>query len=266
MHEDVLRLLFEEYEEHRRTERGEEETGWILLGRRDVDQATVMATLPAGANRDAGEAHVQFDSTVQVVASRIVRQKDRRLVLLGIVHTHPGSLRHPSDGDYRGDIEWISQLRGEEGIFGIGTADGKFADGTAALRQPRPNLQALQQLSFAWYSLKRGDRNYVPIPIEVIAGPDLAAPLRSVWKAIESHAPRLERLARQQAKVQFDIVDGALLEVIVPLAESSNAVRVLLSEKEVKYYLVRDGVLAADLYEPCVDRGVYRLLAELAGD
>src|SRR5439155_16670861 len=92
-------------------------------------EAVALATLPAGAGRSAGVAHVQFSSNGQALGSRIVRQADRRLVPLGVVHTHPGTLRHPSDGDYRGDSQWVGKLRGHEGIFGIGTADGNEAGG-----------------------------------------------------------------------------------------------------------------------------------------
>src|SRR5262245_26679576 len=109
---EVARTLFNEYSAHRRSERGDEETGWVLLGWREEDEVIVWATLPAGADREAGEAHVRFNSIVQAVASRVVRQSDRKLAMLGVVHTHPGSLRHPSDGDYRGDIQWVGQLRG----------------------------------------------------------------------------------------------------------------------------------------------------------
>src|SRR5262245_32627439 len=108
----VGRTLFEEFAAHRAETRGDEETGWLLLGLREADQALVLATLPAGTQRDAGVAHVRFNSVAQAVGSRIVRQTDRRLSILGVVHTHPGSLRHPSDGDYEGDRVWVGQLRG----------------------------------------------------------------------------------------------------------------------------------------------------------
>ena len=120
----VAHTLFEEYAAHRAEARGDEETGWVLLGLRAADEAVVLATLPAGAEADAGVAHVRFNSNAQAVAYRIVRQKERRLTIVGVVHTHPGSLRHPSDGDFHGDSEWVAGLRGGEGVFGIGTADG----------------------------------------------------------------------------------------------------------------------------------------------
>ena len=130
----VARTLFEEYAEHQAGSRGEEETGWVLLGVREEQEAILLGTLPAGTERDAGVGHVQFNSAGQIIGSRIVRQADRRLTILGVVHTHPGSLRHPSDGDLRGDSAWVGQLRGREGIFGIGTADGKpTLGGCAAL-------------------------------------------------------------------------------------------------------------------------------------
>src|SRR5438094_2622821 len=54
----VGRALFEEYALHQDSPRREEETGWVLLGVRDADEALVLATLPAGTERDAGVAHV----------------------------------------------------------------------------------------------------------------------------------------------------------------------------------------------------------------
>ena len=95
----VAHTLFEEYAAHRGAAHGEEETGWVLLGLRMADEAVVLGTLPAGAEADAGVAHVRFNSDAQALAYRIVRQTDRRLTIVGVVHTHPGSLRHPSDGD-----------------------------------------------------------------------------------------------------------------------------------------------------------------------
>src|SRR5262249_53985037 len=126
--EEVARTLFDDFAAHRQGERGDEEIGWVLLGVREEEEGLVLATLPAGTTRSAGVAHVLFDSDTQAIASRIVRQKDRRLNIVGVVHTHPGSLRHPSEGDYHGDSLWVGQLRGGEGVFGIGTADVGSAD------------------------------------------------------------------------------------------------------------------------------------------
>ncbi len=262
----VSRTLFEEYANHRESPRGDEETGWMLLGLREADEAVAVATLPAGTEREAGVAHVRFNALAQTVGSRFIRQYDRRLVTLGVVHTHPGSLRHPSDADFRGDGQWVSQLRGKEGVFGIGTADA-HASGLVG-RHPRPHVQSWGPLSVSWYALAEGDRTYRPLPVELTLGPDLARPLHVVWATIETHAERLDRLARQQAGVAFEVVSGAkgtVLSVRIPLAEPGDAIRVLLDEKEVCYLLERGGeVLAADPHEPRVDQGVYLLLAELA--
>jgi proteasome lid subunit RPN8/RPN11 len=266
--DDVGRTLFEEYAAHQAGTRGDEETGWVLLGLREEEQATVVATLPAGAARDAGVGHVLFNSWGQVLGSRIVRQADRRITILGVVHTHPGSLRHPSDGDFRGDSNWVGQLRGGEGIFGIGTADNTQHNGLAVAYQPRPNVQCLGKLRFSWYALATGDRNYRPLPVDYTLGPDLARSLHSVWTVIEAHADRLDRLCRQQAGVSFEVVAGKLgpaLAVRVPLAEPGRAIRVLLEDKEVHYYLLRDGQpLLAEPRDPRIDRAIYLLLAELA--
>ena len=266
----VGRTLFEEYAAHRAEARGEEEIGWILLGLRQASDAVVLATLPAGAQRDASVSHVRFNSNAQAVGSLIVRQADRRIRMLGVVHTHPGSLRHPSDGDYAGDSQWVKHLRGEEGVFGIGTADALPGNESLFAEQPRPHVQTLGELRLSWYSLRAGAPAYRPLPVSLTIGPDLARPLHSIWSAIEAHAERLERLARQQTGVKFAVADddrGRALEVQVPLAEPGAAVRARVTEKEVRYYLVRDGRLfEADGGDDRVDRGIYLLLAELAAE
>jgi proteasome lid subunit RPN8/RPN11 len=270
----VGRTLFEEYAAHRAEARGDEEIGWVLLGLRERTEAVVLATLPAGTQRDASATHVLFNSAAQVIGSLIARRQERRLRVLGVVHTHPGSLRHPSEGDYRGDSEWLDglvsrrYLRGEEGIFGIGTADGG-ARGTMFAEQPHPHVQCLGELRLSWYALRHGDPTYRPLAVGLTIGPDLARPLHEIWVAIEAHAERLERLYRQQAGVTFGVVageSGSWLAVDVPVAEPGTGIRVLLKPKEARYFLVRNGeLLAVDCLEDRVDRGVYLLLAELAG-
>jgi hypothetical protein len=188
--------------------------------------------------------------------------------MLGVLHTHPGSLRHPSDGDYQGDSQWVGQLRGGEGIFGIGTADADSSDGLVA-RQPQSNMQCLGELCLSWYSLRQGDRHYRPLPVGLTLGPDLARPLHPLWEAIEYYAEQLDRLCRQQAGLSFEVLSGKrgpVLAVNITLAEPTEQLRVLLEEKEVRYYLVRNGdLLEVDMHEPQVDRSVYLILAELAG-
>src|SRR5687767_11054523 len=46
LNEGVSRTLLEEYARHRRSERGDEETGWLLVGLRRGDEVVVQATLP----------------------------------------------------------------------------------------------------------------------------------------------------------------------------------------------------------------------------
>src|SRR5262249_54657988 len=91
--EGVSSTLFEDFAAPRAAARGDEETGWLLMGYREPRAAVITATLPAGADRDAGVAHVRFNSAAQALGSRILRQKDKRLTILGVAHTHPGSLR-----------------------------------------------------------------------------------------------------------------------------------------------------------------------------
>jgi proteasome lid subunit RPN8/RPN11 len=265
----VAHTLFEEYAAHRSEARGAEETGWLLLGLRLADETVVLGTLPAGAEADAGVAHVWFNSDAQSLAYRIVRQKERRLTIVGVVHTHPGSLRHPSDGDYQGDSAWVAQLRGGEGVFGIGTADGCETSPALFAHQPRPHVQCLGDLRFSWYGLGRGDSDYRPLPLELTIGPDLARSLHSLWPTLEAHAERIDRLYRQTAGLRFEATTderGPGLMLTLPLAAGGEALCVLVRQKEVRYRLIRGGEpFAVDLQDECVDRAVYLLLAELAG-
>jgi hypothetical protein len=115
--------------------------------------------------------------------------------------------------------------------------------------------------------LRRGDRNYRALPIDVTLGPDLALPLRAVWAELENHAERLDRLARQIGRVTFDVIEGnakAALVVNVPLADPGKMIRVVMEGKHVRYLLLGpDGALAADFQDDRVDRGVFVMLAEL---
>jgi hypothetical protein len=176
-------------------------------------------------------------------------------------------LRHPSDGDYRGDIAWVPNLRGAQGVFGIGTADAKkHAPGNVGW-QSAPNAQCFGELCLSWYSLGTGDRNYRPLPVELTIGPDAASALRPVWVELENHAERLDRLARQLGQVRFDVVEGKekpALSMTVPLPETDRAIRVLMEGKEVRYLLLGpEGAMIADFRDDRVDHGVFVMLAEL---
>jgi proteasome lid subunit RPN8/RPN11 len=266
--DEASRTLFEQYATHRKSPRRNEETGWVILGVREQTEAIVLATLPAGKMADAGAAHVTFNAEVQAVASRMVRQIDRRLTVVGVVHTHPGTLRHPSDGDYRGDSAWVGQLRGGEGIFGIGTAVEYTQAADIFGRQPRPSVQTLGCLSFSWYALKKGKRSYRPLPVGITLGPDLARPLHAVWGTLELHAVRMERLFRQQTGLRFEVIrasPGAALVLNVTLAEPGTSLKVIMEESKIRYLLERNGdILEPASPEPLVDRGIYQLLAQLA--
>jgi hypothetical protein len=188
--------------------------------------------------------------------------------MLGVVHTHPGSLRHPSDGDYQGDSQWVGNLRGREGVFGIGTADAEPVECTPIAVQPQRHMQCLGELCFCWYALGHGDRSYRPVPVGLTLGPDLARPLHPLWGTIERYADQLDRLCRQQAGVTFQAVSGLYgpaLAVNIALAGPGERLRLIVEDKEVRYYLVRNGdLLEVGTQESQVDRGVYLVLAELA--
>jgi hypothetical protein len=177
-------------------------------------------------------------------------------------------LRHPSEADYRGDRAWVKQLRGREGVFGIGTSEVCEDNGIAVAKQPRPNVQCMAKFRFSWYALAEGDRNYRPLEVAFTLGPDLARPLHAVWPTIEAHADRLDRLCRQQANISFELNDAKPefgLVVNVPLAEAGDAIRIALTKDEIRYFVLRNNEhFSADPGEVRVDQAVYMLLSELA--
>ncbi len=257
----------EEFARHQQSERGHEETGWLLLGLRRESEAIVLATLPAGASRDAGVAHVRFNSAAQMVATRMLRQDEKRLTILGVVHTHPGTLRHPSNGDYRGDSVWVQQLRGREGIFGIGTSEKEEAGPNWLVERPRPHVQRQGKRRFTWYALEAGDAAYRTVPVEYTLGPDLGLTTHSVWPTMECHAAALERICRQQARVTLTAGDhdGAHLRVKVPLAEPGDAVEVELVKEKAAFFVLMNGTThAVDPKEENIEKSLYIILAELA--
>jgi proteasome lid subunit RPN8/RPN11 len=263
----VSQTLFKGYAQHRESARGEDETGWILMGHRHEDHGLALAAIPAGVNCEAGVAHVRFNSQAQSVASMILRQDDRKLNMLGVVHTHPGSLRHPSRGDLHGDREWIGYLRGQEGVFGIGTADGEETQDGLVLSQPSPSTQCYLGLRYSWYCLGRGDRNYRALPVQLTIGPDLAEPLHKVWSAIESHAKAIERLYRTLKRIRFQVeteAAGNALLIRIPFDEDKE-IRVALSAKEPSYLVcLSEQWLTCDPGESAVDQCVFSILEKLA--
>jgi hypothetical protein len=252
----VASTLFDDYAAHCVSPRGAEEIGWTLMGVRQGNEALALAALPAGAERDASQVHVRFNADAQALASRILRQKDKRLQILGVVHTHPGDMSHPSSGDFTGDSAWVAKLRHGDAVFGIGTAGGSAGcNGHAS---------TCGELRFSWYALGVGDSAYRPLPARVDPGPDLAAPLRPIWSVIEANAGALERLCRLFARVQVERADGGLA-VKIALAEKQNGLRVLLKGSEARYYWERGGeLIAVDPREPHLERAVFLILAELA--
>jgi proteasome lid subunit RPN8/RPN11 len=267
----VLQSLFDMFADHRNGDRGEEETGWVLLGYRRDAEAVVLAALPAGTNREAGVAHVRFNTLAQAVATRILRTRDRQLTILGVVHTHPGSLRHPSRGDYEGDSEWVKLLRGKEGVFGIGTVEAEQDDNWLPMvAQPTENSWSWRGMRFNWYALAAGDRNYRPIPVQVVLGEDLARPFLPVWETLEWHAAGLEELFRRLSALHVEACSdsdaaglNSYLSVSIPL-ENGQEIRALLHGPKMRFFY-DDGEQTYEVAgEPPVDRGIFLLLAELA--
>jgi len=163
----------------------------------------------------------------------------------------------------------VRNLRGGEGVFGIGTVFPSPPEGTEFGRHPKPHAQTFGGLRFDWYTLAADDKRYRPVPVEVVIGPDLALPLREVWGVIEGHAARLLRLVGQFKHVRFEVGRGTTapaLRMTIGTGEPGRFVRVLIDGKTVRYAYEADGVVTQpDLPAGTApDQGVYLLLAETA--
>ena len=162
--DDVSRTLFAEYAAHRKSERGTEETGWVLLGIRRGDEAVVLATLPAGAGREAGEAHVQFNQRGPGVCQP---GGPARASAVDAARGRPHASRAACGTRVRGIIAATSS-----GWRTCGAAKGSSVSARPTPRrardagigwQPAPNVQCLGELCLSWYVLGKKDRNYRPL-------------------------------------------------------------------------------------------------------
>ncbi len=257
--EGVLRSLESGYHEHLEGPRRNEEMAWLLLGYANDDSLQIEAAVPAGESRDASAVHVRFDTSVQALATCILRSDDPRLVPLGVFHTHPGSLDHPSGGDFQGDSEWVRRIPGRRGVFGIGTCDG-------GPTLPGNHQTRVGNLCFSWYHLGVGDVSYRPISLVTKPGDDRARGLLPVWDSVQEHADPLLGLARQLATVRFQVanLEGQThLAVSIPVRGANAFLRLIFHSHKIWYYLDSNGEwLAVDTKETDPEIAVYRLLAE----
>jgi len=175
-------------------------------------------------------------------------------------------MRHPSEGDLRGDLPWVARLRGGEGAFAIGTADVPVSLADGATYQPRPNVICRSAFRFSWYALGGRSGGYRPLSVEIAPGPDLACALHGVWAMLEDHGEGLERLAREYGDLRFEVIssdEGPRLLLTAPLGE--RALHVLIGAR-VRYLLQHgDDLVELTSPDPRLDRAVPQLLAELAG-
>ncbi len=264
----VGQTIVDGYRNHLNQDRGEEETGWLLMGYRKKKHAIISAAVPAGEFREASSTHVKFNSLAQVVAGRLLRQLHDNLEVLGLFHTHPGKLRHPSSGDFQGDIQWVKKLPGKQGVFGIGTVDSDSSIPSSFSTKIAPNTFTMSGMRFDWFSLASGDANYNKIPVRWILGNDLAKPLHYVWDAMEIHAGEIEKVLAQQAKASCGITQGPKghqLTISIPLAGTAGKILVFIFKDKVQYFFEKNEQLfEVDILEEKIDRGVYLVLAELA--
>lgn len=227
----------------------------------------VLAALPAGEFRESSSTHVRFNSQAQEIAARLVRQKDQRLVVLGVVHTHPGSMRHPSSGDYRGDISWVEHLAGKEGIFAIGTADGPVNCSPFASKTGQ-NAFVMGGVRFTWYSLASKESNYKPLPFVWSLAPDLAQPWHAAWGLLEKNSKEINRILSGQngARCFSSVFQGEpVITLEVPAGDADTKIQAVLGAGNIRFFVSRRGeMMAVDLQENKLDRGLFMVLAELS--
>lgn len=283
IHSGVLKTMFEDFHAHRQTERGEEETGWLLLGRRTESGAVIEAALPPGEFRDAGTAHVNMNSTAQAVAMRILKKHHPELDVLGVAHTHPGRLNRPSQGDYQGDSLWVSKLRKREGIFAIGVWDFDHflnfsaghpnyqqEDDPADVRGESYSSHSSGRARFFWFALAEGEKWYRHLSLEETPGKDLGHEIRGHWEVIEEFAGSIDRLVRMQPALQMGLIPLEMMEVPTmvlcqPLAREGEELQVILQGGEVGFFRMTSEN-SEEIVGPSdrLDAAFYEVMARLA--
>lgn len=265
----VGQTLVNGYMEHLAGDRKNEEIGWLLLGFREKDKAIILAAIPSGESRDASSVHVKFNSQAQAIAGRILKKREKKLEVLGLFHTHPGKMRRPSSGDFRGDIEWVKSISGRQGIFGIGTVENatESYEKSHVANFVSSNAFDWNNLRFSWYSLLQGDTDYKNVKIRWTLGPDLADFLSGHWSILEKNAEAIERILSQQNGSTCDVISyqgEKAFCLLVPTTYPKGVIRAFILGENVKYFFENsEQQFAIDVEENNVDRGIYLVLAEL---
>lgn len=255
IHSGVLRSMFGDFLAHKETDRGEDETGWLLLGTRKAGAKVIEAALPAGEFRDAGVSHVNMNSTAQAVAMRILKKAHPELDVLGVAHTHPGRLNRPSNGDFQGDRLWVPNLRGGEGIFAIGIwscgnpvnpGDGPMNtcgedDDAAEILGAGSRSHSMGGAVFNWFSLASGESWYRGLSVEETPGVDLGLEIRGHWDLIEFFAGSIERLVQMQPGIQMGLIPlGSMatptMVLCQPLARAGEELQVVLQGRGAGFF------------------------------
>lgn len=130
------------------------EAGWLLLG---IRQECLQAT---AALRGEGQGRsVTFGALWDSVME--MRAEDKRIEVLGLVHTHPGSNHFPSDADFDADRQWLKRLRGRAGVFGIGTS---LADAGSI----KEAVSVRGEQAITWWSLSDISEWYEPLTVQTV--------------------------------------------------------------------------------------------------
>ena len=233
----------------------------------------VLATLPAGANRERGRRS-------RAVQQQMLRPWPAASCGKGTSGSRCSAwstriravLRHPSDGDFQGDSAWVGPSRGGEGIFGIGTAEGLQANSVAGWPAAAAACAKSGRVADSWYALDEGDRQYRPAAVQLTLGPDLALPLHEYLDDDRGFAEPLERLVPPASR--HDVFRGGcrpaadrLWRSTIETGRTGTALRIVLEGKKAAYYWQRGHeLLAVDPpAEPTGPRSVYLVLAELGG-
>jgi proteasome lid subunit RPN8/RPN11 len=178
----IADLLFGEYGKHLQGPHAEKEMGWVLLGHTSIAQysnpdksttqswAAMVTDIISSSTtgHDSGVGHFVFDSDEVLRQYSKLTLRKLGLEVLGMVHTHPGGNRYPSDADLLQDLQWVPTLKAKKGIFGIGTEMKTWVP--AGDYQTRPYL-AKSGMVFTFFLLRMDSDRYEPIEVSVQEAP-----------------------------------------------------------------------------------------------
>jgi hypothetical protein len=160
----VVDRLLADVADHLRGPHAHDETGWVPIGRVAAGVVSVEGLLSAGRRPFASPAAFEPDHA-HVLAALVLLQAREPADVVGLIHTHPGSMDWNSAVDQVADEGHVLALPGGIGVYPI------------VVRERRASGPVVRAgVRVAWWGLRASrPAVYAPCRVEVVPGEDAGA-------------------------------------------------------------------------------------------